>query len=96
MGQLFDLSLRYPDQLVKKVTVGGGKQEDYVPWHTTVQRLLATVGPFSWRVVQVTDSHEEREPVAVIGELSVTIDGVYTTVAGVGQGVDAKNAESEE
>lgn len=92
MTGLRDFAVPFPASLVKQV---GPRKDDYVSWHHYVQRLLAQHGAFDWDISQPFESGDEKEPVAVKGVLTVTVDGEYRTVAGAGQGRDYKTAESD-
>ena len=86
--QLAALAKRFPSSVIHKVPVGGGVQADYVPASLIIEKLLATIGPYGWRI-RVIDAG------TVVGTLTVTIDGRAVEVDGVGLGSDLKAAESD-
>lgn len=101
MSQLLELSKPFPPQLVK--TAPQGKFGDYVAHSTVTERLLSSVGPFSFGVVELI-----REPdgqvSGCIAELTATIDGRTVTIREIGEvehldrhtdGSAAKNAASD-
>ena len=93
--QLEKLAAQIPKQFISQIPSPGGGTADYVDHAVIRQLLLWIVGPYDWHVTQPFSSGNDREPVALVGTLTVTIDGRQTTVDGVGQGSDAKSAESD-
>lgn len=102
-SQLARLTRPFPDRFVRKNPNGYG---DYVPHHTVVQALLATVGPFSFSVVQIIRGHVDEKTnkktgevfpslheaiVGVICRLTVTIDGREVSVEDAGDCEDPHN-----
>ena len=86
--QLAALAKKFPQSVIHKVPVGGGVQADYVPASLVIEKLLAIVGPYGWKV-RVIDAG------TVVGTLTVVIDGREVQVDGIGLGSDPKNAESD-
>lgn len=84
----------FPPTLIKRLP-GRGGQADYVSWTDKMQRLIEVVGSFDWIVVSVTHSGDEAEPVAVHGRLKVELDGQVQVRDGIGNGQDAKKAETD-
>lgn len=80
---------------VKQREVARGYTADFVSWTDKLQRLYQLGLPFSWQLQPPTRSGDESEPVAVVGTLSITVDGVTRTVDGMGQGKDAKTASTD-
>lgn len=76
-------------------TLPGSYSASYVSWTDKIQRLIQVGGAYDWMVVNVFDSGDEKEPVAVHGRLTLNVDGTDRTVDGIGQGRDAKNASSD-
>lgn len=100
-AQLKALAKPFPSSLVERAPGGFG---DYVTWSVKVEKLLATVGPFSWRIVrEITDP--DGTITGCVGLLSLTIDGVAVEVEGAGDverpdilannGTRLKHAESD-
>ena len=90
--QLRALAKRLPDHLISQREVAQGFKADYVAHSTITEKLLATIGPFSWAL-------EILEPVDglcyVIGTITARIDGELVTVSGIGDGDNLKDAESD-
>lgn len=102
MSQLRQLAKPFPQSV--QMPAPGGFGGVYVPWSVKAEKLLATVGPFSWEIVQqITDA--DGTLTGLIGRLTVTVDGVTVSVDGVGDverpdilannGTRAKHAESD-
>jgi len=83
----------FPAKVVKQLP--GSYAADFVSWTDKIQRLMQVVGPFDYQIVAVFDSGDEKEPVAVHGRLTVTVDERVRTVDGIGQGKDTKNASTD-
>ncbi len=94
MTQLRDLAAKAPKGFVKQVDKGFGNV-DYLPMHQVIQILLYRVGPFAWSVGDTFASGDAKEPVAIVGTLTVMIDGQKVPVQGIGSDRDAKKAESD-
>ncbi len=93
--QLKQLAQKTDRRFVKQVDKGFGNI-DYVPHYQTIQMLLRYLDrPFNWTVSEPYDSGDEREPIGITGSLMLEIDNHVVEVDGVGQGRDAKNAESD-
>lgn len=93
--QLKSLAAKAPDKIVEQVDKGFG-MIDYLPQYQVIQLLLHHLdAPYQWEISEPYLSGDEREPVAVIGTLTVVIDDRQVTVQGVGQGKDMKNASSD-
>jgi hypothetical protein len=100
-AQLKALAKPFPSSLVERAPGGFG---DYVTWSVKVEKLLASVGPFSWRIVrEITDP--DGTITGCVGLLSLNIDGVAVEVEGAGDverpdilannGTRLKHAESD-
>jgi hypothetical protein len=78
--QLQALARPFPTSLVERAPGGFG---DYVKWSVKVEKLLATLGPFTWEIVR-----EIVEPDGTlsgcVGRLTVEIDGRTVSVDGAG------------
>jgi len=93
--QLKQLAAKVPDKLVSQVDKGFGNV-DYLDHAQVVQLLLHHLeAPFNWEVSAPHSSGDAKNPVAVIGTLTVVVDGKQYTVQGVGDGQDFKKAESD-
>jgi hypothetical protein len=92
MNQLRLLAEPFPDKLIEQVPPRG---EDYVPWIHWAQRALTQLGPYNWQVVQVIPPRDGKGEWAVVGRIIATVDGETIHVDGIGQGQDAKAAESD-
>lgn len=100
--QLRKLAKPFPEVLQKAAP--GGFGGTYVPWSIKVEKLLATVGPFSWEVVEYIHD-PDGTLTGITGRLTVTVDGQQVTVDGCGDverpeilannGTRAKHAESD-
>ena len=99
--QLKALAKPFPSSLVERAPGGFG---DYVTWSVKVEKLLATVGPFSWRIVrEITDP--DGTITGCVGRLSLKVDDVLVEVEGAGDverpdilannGTRLKHAESD-
>jgi len=99
--QLKALAKPFPQSVVERAPGGFG---DFVTWSVKVEKLLATVGPFSWRIVrEITDP--DGTITGCVGLLTLTIDGVAVEVEGAGDverpdilrnnGTRLKHAESD-
>lgn len=78
------LARPFPERLIKKNPTGFGQ---YVKHSVVVEKLLATVGPFDYRIVELIRGDTKDHTNVVVGciaELTVTIDGRPTTVQEVG------------
>jgi len=101
--QLEQLAKPFPQSLIeRKPGKAGG---DYVKHSVVAEKLLATVGPYDFRVVREIRDADTSQIVGVIGELTCTIDGRVTTIAEAGDcdnpgnwphdGARVKNAASD-
>ena len=100
--QLQQLAKPFPQSLIERAPGGFG---DYVKWSVKVEKLLATVGPFSWEIVrEITDP--DGTITGCVGRLTVQFeDGRIVTVDGAGDverpeiigsnGTRLKHAESD-
>lgn len=99
--QLQQLAKPFPDSLIERAPGGFG---DYVKWSVKVEKLLATVGPFTWELVrEITDP--DGTITGVVGRLTVEVDGRLVSVDGAGDverpdilnnnGTRLKHAESD-
>ena len=86
--QLAALAKKFPPSVIHQVPVGGGVQADYIPASIVIEKLLATVGPYTWHV-RVVDAG------TIVGTITATIDGETVSVDGIGLGSDLKAAESD-
>ena len=78
--QLQQLAKPFPDSLIERAPGGFG---DYVKWSVKVEKLLATVGPFTWELVrEITDP--DGTITGVVGRLTVEVDGRLVSVDGAG------------
>lgn len=91
MSQLRDLAKPFPASLVKQPPKG--KYGSYVEHSSVTEKLLATVGPYSWRIVEILRGANGIE--GCIGELTVTIDGVTVSVQEAGDCEQPKNWHTE-
>lgn len=102
MKQLRQLAKPFPQSVQKPAPGGFGGV--YVPWSVKAEKLLATVGPFSWEIVQqIHDA--DGTLTGVVGRLTATVDGQTVSVDGCGDverpeilannGTRAKHAESD-
>ena len=90
--QLRALSKRLPDHLISQREVAKGFSADYVAHGVITEKLLATLGPFSW-AIEILEFPGEL--CYVTGTITTTIDGVPVSVSGVGDGDNPKDAESD-
>ena len=99
--QLQQLAKPFPDSLIERAPGGFG---DYVKWSVKVEKLLATVGPFTWELVrEITDP--DGTITGAVGRLTVEVDGRLVSVDGAGDverpdilnnnGTRLKHAESD-
>lgn len=89
MTQLQDLAKPFPASAIR-TRPQGGREVEYVPASTVIEKLLATLGPFGWHV-----SATGRDPWVIVGTITAEVDGRTVEVQGVGEGDDAKSAESD-
>jgi hypothetical protein len=82
MNQLFELSRKFPDSLVKQKP-GSKFQASYVDHGTINARLLEVVGPFDFRIDRII-TNSEGIAVGCTAELTVQVDGETVTVVEVG------------
>ena len=80
MTDLYQLSVPFPDSLVRKAP--SGKYGDYVTHSTITERLLSIVGPFDMRVTDTFIVDGKLE--AVILEMTFMIDGQRVTIQEAG------------
>jgi hypothetical protein len=78
---LIRLSKQFTGKFIKERKMGGGRTESYVPHSSVSERLLQVVGPYDWDFDIIKS---EDVPVAVKGQLTVTLDGKEVTVSGAG------------
>jgi hypothetical protein len=81
MNQLFELSRKFPDSLVKQKP--GKFAAAYVDHGTINARLLEVVGPFDFRIDRII-TNSEGVAVGCTGELTVQVDGEKVTIVEVG------------
>ena len=74
-----DAAVPFPDRLIQQVDTGRGTA-DYVSWYHYVQRLLATIGSYSWDVTDLLS--DDADGWVCVGLL--TIDTQTEHYAGVG------------
>jgi len=79
--QLAQLAKPFPQSLIQKNPTGFGS---YVKHSVVVEKLLAVVGPFDFRIVREIRDSDTGHICGVIGELTVEIDGRLTTVQDAG------------
>ena len=78
--ELQQLAKRFPSALIQQNPNGFG---EYVKWSVKVEKLLATVGPFTWEIVrEITDADGTLS--GCIGRLTCEIDGRTVSVDGAG------------
>ena len=96
-SQLRQLAEPFPEKLIKELPASEKRPAlSYVAWFDKLQRLLSILGAVDWTVCQVGKiSGDDDEPMWVVGTISATVDGERVSVDGIGQGKDAKNAESD-
>jgi hypothetical protein len=80
-SQLLRLSKPFPAKLVKKAPQG--KYGTYATHSSYTQALLAIIGPFSFRIVEVIKGDEMID--GCIGELSMFVDGHKVVVQEAGE-----------
>lgn len=85
--ELARLAKPFPKSLVKSKP--GNFSADYVAHATVTEKLLATIGPFSFRVVELIRDHGDSAVVGCLAEMTVVIDGQEVTVVEVGDVEDA-------
>jgi len=102
--QLKQLAKPVPRRLISTVTKGNRGSSDYIAHYDIIQLLLGKLDtPYSWEISPPYDSGnpavdkngDRTEGVAVIGTLTVVVDGKQYTVQGVGQARDMKKADSD-
>lgn len=81
MNQLFELSRKFPDSLIKQKP--GKFAAAYVDHGTINARLLEVVGPFDFRIDRII-TNSEGVAVGCTGELTVQVDGEKVTIVEVG------------
>ena len=91
MSQLSALAKPFPDQLVK--TKPGSFAAQYVEHGQVVAKLLATVGAYSFRVVELIRDADSTVS-GVLAELAVTIDGRDIVIVEVGDYDGPDNASA--
>jgi hypothetical protein len=79
--QLAALAKPFPASLIQKNPTGFG---EYVKHSVVVEKLLATVGPFDFRIVREIRDADTGQICGVIGELTVEIDGRVTLIQEAG------------
>lgn len=79
--QLAQLAKPFPQSLIQKNPTGFGS---YVKHSVVVEKLLAVVGPFDFRIVREIRDADTGHICGVIAELTVEIDGRTTTVQDAG------------
>lgn len=93
--ELRKLAQRVPPAFVEKVNKGFG-EIDFVGHSHVIQWLLYHLGrPFGWRIISVGENPDPKEPMYVVGELTLEVDGHTVVVAGAGSDRDIKKAESD-
>ncbi len=102
MKQLRQLAKPFPQSV--QMPAPGGFGGVYVPWSVKAEKVLATLGPFSWEIVQqIHDA--DGTLTGLVGRLTVTVDGQTVSVDGCGDierhdivannGTRAKHCESD-
>lgn len=102
MKQLRQLAKPFPQSV--QMPAPGGFGGVYVPWSVKAEKVLATLGPFSWEIVQqIHDA--DGTLTGLVGRLTVTVDDQTVSVDGVGDiersdlvannGTRAKHCESD-
>ena len=79
--QLAALAKPFPSSLIQKNPTGFGS---YVKHSVVVEKLLAVVGPFDFRLVREIRDADTGQVCGVVGELSVEVDGRRVTVQDAG------------
>ena len=96
-----DAAVPFPSRLVEQVDTGSGSV-DYVAWYHYPQRLLATVGAYSWSVTDLLP--DAADGWVCVGRLTfdkaehyagVGTDEAYTDSKGTFHRGDPKAAESD-
>ena len=80
-SQLAQLAKPFPQSLIQKNPTGFGS---YVKHSVVVEKLLAVVGPFDFRIVREIRDADTGQICGVIGELSAEVDGRRVTVQDAG------------
>ncbi len=86
--EIRDAAVPFPKGLIRQVDKGGG-EADYVSWYHYVQRLLGTLGSYSWSVSNVAPLGDTGW--MVVGRLHFGDDEWYD-----GVGTDAKDPKAAE
>lgn len=95
MTQLAKLAQRFPERYVKKPPQG--KYGSYVEHSTITQALLATVGPYSFHVLQVIRGNVAEKTVKKTGEILPPLEDVIVAViAGLTVRIDGEEVTVEE
>ena len=81
MTDLYQLSVPFPDSLVRKAP--SGKFGDYVPHSTITERLLSIVGPFDMRVTDIIYGPGDHLE-GIVLEMTFMIDGQRVTIQEAG------------
>jgi hypothetical protein len=79
--QLAALAKPFPASLIQKNPTGFGS---FVKHSVVVEKLLATVGPFDFRIVREIRDADTGQLCGVIGEMTVDIDGRLTIIQEAG------------
>lgn len=99
--QLRALAKPFPQSVVERAPSGFG---DFVTWSVKVEKLLATLGPFTWEIMrEIRDA--DGTVSGCVGRLTVEVDGRTVSVDGAGDcerpelmngnGTRLKHAESD-
>lgn len=96
MATIRDLLIPFSDKTVKQIPGSGSRPPvDFVSWTDKLQRLILHDTAYEWEIIGFHNSHDEAEPVACHGRLTLTIDDKRRIFDGVGQGRDTKQASSD-
>lgn len=90
--QLMRMAKPFTGKLVRTINKGN-RSESYVNHAVVAQRLLMVVGPYDWDFEIIMAG---EMPVAVKGQLTVTVDGKEVTVSGTGTPQNQKEHAGEQ
>ena len=79
--QLAALAKPFPSSLIQKNPTGFGS---YVKHSVVVEKLLAVVGPFDFKIIREIRDADSGHICGVVGELSAEVDGRRVTVQDAG------------
>ena len=82
MTDLYQLSVPFPDKLIKQPAQG--KHGTYVTHSTITERLLSIVGPFDMRVTDMLYGEQDGQLEGIVLEMTFMIDGQRVTIQEAG------------